>query len=118
MGQSIPVSLGSGYYVSDSLPLSNQRCLNVYVDIPQAATLSEAILKGTPGITQVATSGTERQTNRGSHVKDGLPYFINGEVLYRLDKTVSGLGTDLFTLVPLGDIPGVGMCSFADNFFF
>ena len=115
MGQSIPVSLGSGYYVSDSLPLSNQRCLNVYVDIPQAATLSEAILKGTPGITQVATSGTERQTNRGSHVKDGLPYFINGEVLYRLDKTVSGLGTDLFTLVPLGDIPGVGMCSFADN---
>ena len=115
MGQSIPVSLGSGYYVSDSLPLSNQRCLNVYVDIPQAATLSEAILKGTPGITQVATSGATRQTNRGSHVKEGLPYFINGEVLYRLDKTVSGLGTDLFTLVPLGDIPGVGMCSFADN---
>ena len=115
MGQAIPVSLGNGYYVSDSLPLSNQRCLNVYVDIPQAATLSDAILKGTPGITQVATSGTERQTNRGSHVKEGLPYFINGEVLYRLDKTVSGLGTDLFTLVPLGDIPGVGMCSFADN---
>ena len=115
MGQSIPVSLGSGYYVSDSLPLSNQRCLNVYVDIPQAATLSEAILKGTPGITQVATSGATRQANRGSHVKDGLPYFINGEVLYRLDKTVSGIGTDLFTLVPLGDIPGVGMCSFADN---
>ena len=115
MGQAIPVSLGNGYYVSDSLPLSNQRCLNVYVDIPQAATLSDAILKGTPGITQVATSGTERQTNRGSHVKEGLPYFINGEVLYRLDKSVSGLGTDLFTLVPLGDIPGVGMCSFADN---
>ena len=115
MGQAIPVSLGNGYYVSDSLPLSNQRCLNAYVDIPQAATLSDAILKGTPGITQVATSGTERQTNRGSHVKEGLPYFINGEVLYRLDKTVSGLGTDLFTLVPLGDIPGVAMCSFADN---
>ena len=115
MGQAIPVSLGNGYYVSDSLPLSNQRCLNAYVDIPQAATLSDAILKGTPGITQVATSGTERQTNRGSHVKDGLPYFVNGEVLYRLDKTVSGLGTDLFTLVPLGDIPGVAMCSFADN---
>jgi len=115
MGQAIPVSLGNGYYVSDSLPLSNQRCLNAYVDIPQAATLSDAILKGTPGITQVATSGTERQTNRGSHVKEGLPYFINGEVLYRLDKSVSGLGTDLFTLVPLGDIPGVAMCSFADN---
>ena len=114
MGQPIPVSLGTGYYASHTLPSANQ-LKNAYVDIPQAATLSDAMLKGTPGITQVATSGTERQVNRGSHVKDGFPYFVNGEVLYRLDKTVSGLGTDEFSLVPLGDIPGVGMCSFADN---
>lgn len=115
MGQPIPISLGVGYYVSDSLPLSNQRCLNVYVDIPQAASLSEATLKGGAGLTQVATSGDVLSVNRGSHVKDGKPYFVNGERVYRLDKTISALGLDEFILVELGVILGEARCSFADN---
>lgn len=115
MGQAVEVPLGGGYYVSDSLPLSNQRCLNLYVDRPQAAALSEAILKGTPGLTQIATSGVINQINRGSHVKEGKPYFLNGETLYRLDKTIDSAGADVFTLVALGIIPGNSRCSFADN---
>lgn len=115
MGQPVPVSLGGGYYVSDSLPLSNQRCLNVYVDIPQAATLSEAILKGTAGLKQVITSGATNQVNRGAHVKDGKPYFLNGETLYRLDRVIESDGSETFTLPTIGTIPGTARCSFADN---
>lgn len=115
MGQPIPVSLGGGYYVSDSLPLSNQRCLNLYVDIPQAATLSDAILKGTAGLKQIATTGSINQVNRGSHVKDGKPYFLNGETLQRLDKSINSLGEDEFNFVSLGTIAGKSQCSFADN---
>ena len=115
MGQPVPISLGGGYYVSDSLPLSNQRCLNVYVDIPQAATLSEAVLKGTAGLKQIITSGDINQINRGAHVKDGKPYFLNGEVLCRLDRTIDQDGSELFTLATLGTIPGTARCSFADN---
>jgi|TARA_R110000823_G_scaffold111693_1_gene232754 hypothetical protein len=115
MGQPVPVSLGDGYYVSDSLPLSNQRCLNVYVDIPQTATLSEAVLKGTAGLTQIATSGAVNQINRGSHVKDGKPYFLNGETLYRLDRDIASDGTETFTMGALGTIPGTTRCSFSDN---
>ncbi len=115
MGSPVAVPLGGGYYVSDSLPLSNQRCLNLYVDRPQAAALSDAILKGTPGLTQIATSGVTNQANRGSHVKDGKPYFLNGETLYRLDRTFDGDGLEIFTLVTLGTIPGTARCSFADN---
>ena len=115
MGQPVPISMGGGYYVSDSLPLSNQRCLNVYVDIPQSVALSEAILKGTAGLVQVATSGSVNQINRGSHVKDGKPYFVNGETLYRLDRSVSLEGVESFSLLSIGTIPGVARCSFADN---
>ena len=111
MGSPVAVPLGGGYYVSDSLPLSNQRCLNLYVDRPQAAALSDAILKGTPGLTQIATSGILDQINRGSHVKDGKPYFLNGETLYRLDRTFDAEGLEVFTLVALGTIPGTARFS-------
>ena len=115
MGQPVPVSLGGGYYVSDSLPLSNQRCINVYVDIPQSATLSEAILKGTAGLLEVTTSGVVNQINRGSHVKSEVPYFVNGETLYRLDRAVASSGVESFTMSVMGTIPGTSRCSFADN---
>lgn len=115
MGQPVPVSLGNGYYVSDSLPLSNQQCLNCYIDKPQAVALSDAMIKGSAGLSEILTTGVIDQINRGSHVKDGKPYFLNGDTLYRIDRTVNDEGLEVFTAVALGVIPGEARCSFADN---
>ena len=110
----IPIT--GGFYESDSLPISAQQCTNWFVNIPQTeGALSQGNLFGTPGLTQLQSSGTSKNANRGSHVKDGLPYYLNGEVLFRLDRTIDAFGVETFTLVSLGTIPGTNRASFADN---
>ena len=111
----IPLNISGGFYESDSLPISAQQCTNWYVNIPQTeGALTPGNLFGTAGLNQIASSGTSQNVNRGSHVKAGLPYFLNGTTLYRLDRSVV-LGEDVFTLVGLGTIPGTERASFADN---
>lgn len=105
----------NGFYVSDSLPISNQECTNWYVNIPQVPALSAAQLFGTPGYTQLTTTGVLNQINRGSHVKNGLPYFVNGENLYRVDLSTDSEGVETWSTVSLGAIPGEGRVSMADN---
>ncbi len=105
----------NGFYISDSLPVSAQECTNWYVSIPQAPALSEKILLGTPGYLQIATTGELNQVNRGAHVKSGIPYFVNGEALYRLDRATDEEGIETFFMVMLGAIPGSGRVSMADN---
>lgn len=108
----------NGFYVDDSRPVSAQECTNWYVSIPQAPALSEKILLGTPGYTQLVTTGTVQQINRESHVMNSLPYFVNGTTLYRIDLTtveVEGVVTETFTSTALGTIPGEGRVSMADN---
>ena len=103
-----------GQYKSDSLTVSNQLNVNCYVNIPQTQSFSQANLFGTAGITELSTTGVIRQVNRGSHVKAGKPYFLNGETLYRQDlATVDG--DEVFTNVALGTIAGTGRVSMADN---
>ena len=99
--------IANGFYVSDSLPISAQECTNFYPNIVQAPALSPETLFGTPGTIQLATSGTVLEQNRGSHTMDGIPYFINGDAVYRLN-------TDN-TLSNLGEISGSGRVSLADN---
>ncbi len=112
----IPLDISGGFYESDSSPISAQQCTNWYVNIPQTeGALSPGNLFGTAGLTQLQTSGAVNNANRGSHVKGGLPYFLNGEVLFRLDRTIDGFGVETFTLVSLGTIPGKTRASFADN---
>ena len=50
--------IANGFYESDSLPISAQECVNWYPNIVQAPALAQETLFGTPGITQLATSGT------------------------------------------------------------
>jgi hypothetical protein len=103
-----------GKYKSDSLTISNQLNVNCYLNIPQTQSFSQANLFGTAGIAELSTTGVIRQVNRGSHVKAGKPYFLNGETLYRQDlATVSGV--EVFTSVALGVIAGTGRVSMADN---
>lgn len=112
----IPLQITGGFYESDSLPISAQQCTNWYVNIPQTeGALTQGNLFGTPGLAQLISSGTTNSANRGSHVKAGIPYFLNGTTLYRLDRTVDSLGVETFTLASLGTIAGTERASFADN---
>lgn len=100
----ITLPISRGFYVSDSLPLSSQRCVNFYPNIPQTSALSVDNLFGTPGVIE-ATPGINNVFCRGAHVLNGVAYFVIGDTLYRQLLTVSG-GVDLFSLVPLGTIQG------------
>ncbi len=104
----------NGFYISDSLPISHQECTNWYVNIVQTQGLSQETLFGTPGINQLLTTGSVLNANRGAWIKNGIPYFVNGEVLYSITRsTVSGEET--FTANALGSIPGTSRLSMADN---
>lgn len=113
----IQLPINGGYYQSDSLPLSNQQLTNFYVNAPQTElALSQAALFPCSGIKELASSGDlPTDINRGGHVKAGKPYFVNGGYLYRLDRTIDGLGVESFTLVQLGIITGSGRVSMSDN---
>jgi hypothetical protein len=112
----INIPITGGFYESDSLPISAQQCINWYVNIPQTENaLTQGSLFGTPGLSQITTTGTVANANRGLWVKDGVPYYLNGETLYRLDRTVDSLGVETFNQVTLGSIPGTDRASFSDN---
>ena len=112
----IQIPIDNGFYVSDSLPLSNQLCTNWYPNTPQSqGALSQGSLYGGAGILGVATTGVDDQINRGVHVKAGKPYFLNGETLIRLDSSFDTDGNEIFTPVTLGAIPGSQRVSMADN---
>ena len=100
----IPLPIANGSYESESLPISAQSCINWYANIVQTQGLSEETLFGTPGINQLATSGTKEQVNRGSGKIGATPYFINGTTLWRLNK--AGVDVEVFDLELMGTIPG------------
>lgn len=105
-----------GFYESEVLPLPSQECVNWYRVISKnQGDISPVSLRGSSGLTQIQTTGTVKQINRGMHVKDGKPYFLNGEDLVRLDRGVDLLGNETFTHTSVGTIPGDGRVSMADN---
>ena len=106
--------IANGFYVSDSLPIAAQECTNWYPNIVQGAGLNQETLFGTPGLEQLATSGTLENENRGAHEMAGKPYFVNGDRLYRLDETVVD-STATYSLEFIGDIAGTARVSMADN---
>lgn len=111
----VPIPIANGFYESESLPISAQECVNWYPNIVQTNGLSQETLLGTPGINQLATTGLIGEVNRGAHVKNSLPYFVNGNSLYRLDRTIDGDGNESFSTTTLGTIEGSGGVSMADN---
>jgi len=105
-----------GFYESETLALSSQECVNWYRSIAVSqGDISPISLKGCAGITQIQTTGTTNQVNRGMHVKAGLPYFLNGETLIRVDRSIDEFGAETFTNVTIGTIPGDTRVSMADN---
>lgn len=113
MGQPLPFS--QGFYVSESLPISAQECVNFYPNLPQTATVTQQSLFGTPGLTEIATAGDD-ETNRGLHAFDGVPYAVNDDNLYRIDKTTDIFGVTTYLAVNVGtDIFGSDRVIMADN---
>jgi len=108
-----PLPLTNGFYVSRSKPISAQQCSNMYVQAIQSGMAPEALF-GTPGLTQLTTTGGRKHANRGSRVMGGIPYFVQGGWLYSLDRTVSG-DIETFSTTLLGNISGSGRVSMADN---
>jgi len=98
------LEIANGFYVSDSLPLSAQRCINWIPVIPQAAALNQRALFDAPGLTLF---GTAAGINRGAQEMKEVPYFVNGNTLYSVDA----LGAS----TAHGTIEGTGRVSLANN---
>jgi len=109
-----PLPIAGGFYESDSLPISAQECTNWFPNLPQTAALSQETLFGTPGKSLLAPGEGVREANRGADVLAGIPYFVNGNVLYRLNRTVTDM-LETFDVTALGTIEGTGRVSMANN---
>ena len=107
------LDIAQGFYVSDSLPISAQQCVNFYVSLPQTSTITDANLFGTPGIKSLIV-GEAGEICRGAHVFAGVAYFVINNNLVKLVRSISG-GNELFTKVVIGTIPGVQRVYMADN---
>lgn len=112
MRTELPIS--TGFYVSSSTPVASQECTNMYVNIPETAAYTKAQLFPTPGINEILNVG-ESNRNRGGHVMAGIPYFVCGQRLIRLDRTVAFGGLESFSYTDLGEIEGGGYVSMDDN---
>lgn len=104
----------NGFYVSPSLPLSAQECVNWYPNISEAPALSPENLFGTPGLVELVSSGTIENQNRGMHEMAGVAYAVNGDTLYKIVQTITD-GVASYSLDSLGTISGTARVSMADN---
>ena len=109
--------IGGRFYRSDSLPISAQECVNLYYNAPQTVSPTQENLFVTPGLTEATTAGTD-VVNRGAHVFQGIPFEINGNELYRIDRTIDAFGVASYASVDVSggtSIIGVGRVITADN---
>lgn len=96
----------NGFYVSDTLPVSAQRCVNLYPVPSEVSSLSTEILSGTPGLRLAAEASNDKEC-RGATVLSGTPYSVHADTLYRL--------TSSYVMEAVGTISGSGRLSVADN---
>ena len=108
MGQKVTIPITNGFYLSESLPISAQECINWYPNFPQVPSLTPGNLFGAPGLLELTSTGEFfSDANRGALVKSDIPYFVNGQTLYRLNSD--------FTTTALGTVEGEGRVSLAEN---
>lgn len=105
--QGIEIPFTNGSYQSRSRPFSSQRCVNYRPNIAPAPALSAECLYQTEGI-ELVLSSLLNAPCRGAHTMNSKPYFVIGDRLYRIDRTVNPDLTEIFTPVNLGVIAGSG----------
>lgn len=111
------VDIANGFYQSNSVPFSNQRCVNLYPNIPQAPAVSNAALFGTEGLVEVASVGTEMaDACRGQIEFQNDAFFVLGRSLYRVRKFVPVVGPPEYNVDFIGVVDGgLGRVSMAEN---
>jgi len=100
------IPFGIMSYKSDSLPLSAQSCVNMFLEAQPKGTKTITPIFGVPGITEFSTLGTGPV--RGLHNMDGTAYGVGGARLYSIDS--GGTSVDLG-----GNISGTSNVYMADN---
>lgn len=111
------LDFGGRFYQSDSLPISAQECVNLYLNPVETAAPTQKSLFVTPGLTEITTAGTNT-VNRGGHVFQSVPYVVNGTSLFRIDRSVDISGVATYTSVDVAggvSLPGTGRVIMADN---
>lgn len=108
----VTLPIANGFYVSESLPISAQQCMNYRPNLVPVPTDSQETLLGTEGLNELTSTGEFTvNVNRGSHEKNSIAYEVNGSELIRVDFTAP----DTFGNTVLGTITGSGRVSMADN---
>jgi len=100
------VPFGISSYEHPSLPISAQRCVNLYAEKQPPDAKTPVALLGSPGLVQFASIGDG--PIRGMDQMDGVLYAVSGTSLYSV--TSSGTGTELG-----GVISGTGVVSMDNN---
>jgi hypothetical protein len=100
-----PIPIPLGFYTSDSLPFSAQRCVGWIPTVAEGPALNTAKLMQPLGIKQF--SDTLVPGGRGGLEFDGVPFFVNGNSLVSISS--SGVITNH------GTIPGSGRVSMANS---
>ncbi len=98
--------IANGFYVSDSLPVSAQQCVNWYPHIVEAPGLAQEVLFGTPGIGDEVETGLTG-VSRGAASFNDKVYFVIGTTLASIDTAG--------TIDSIGTIAGAGRVSMASN---
>ena len=105
------------WYESESLPIGDMELVNFYGKVPENLTITNKWLIQTPGLTEAATADTN-EFGRGFILFDGIPYSVNGNNMYRIDRTLDAFGVPSYAAVKVNgatSIPGSGRVIMADN---
>lgn len=105
----------SGYYESESLPISSQRCVNFFPNTPQTESSTDAALFHVSGIKEVIDLSILRDISRGSHNLNGKPYFLIGQTLSVINQTFDTEDNEVLTAESIGVVEGTGPVFMADN---
>lgn len=95
-------------YAHDHLPISAQRCVNLYAERQPPDAKTQVSVHGAPGIVTYATCGDG--PIRGLHVFGGVLYAVSGPWLYSISNAASPVVTRLG-----GQVSGSGVVSIDDN---
>lgn len=113
----IPIAVGKGFYVDESLAISSRECENFRPHIPESETDAQSCLIGTGGVQQMVLTQAGA-FNRGGFDLVDVAYFVNGQKLYRIEYTEDAFGNRTYTSLDVSgseSILGTGLVSIASN---
>lgn len=111
----IDLPFAGGFYAARSRQFSSQRCINWYPNFAQSDALNEYCLYPTPGVSQLFGAAVVDGPARGAHVMNGVPYFLCGNILYRIDRITDAVGNETLERAAVAQISGSARVRMASN---